>query len=238
MVDRRNMGPGMVTVVLVPGHLCDASLYAPQFAALAEHDVRLADTGADDTIGGMADRLLAHAPRRFVVAGLSMGGMVAMEVMARAPDRVLGACLMDTDPTPAREREVAWRHGLLDEGFESYVETFVGRFYAHDAEIAARLGPETTARMLSTPEPVARAQARALDGRRDMAPLIAGYARPVEIVVGAEDRVCPPKVHAPLAAALRDARLTEIPGCGHIATLERPAEVNGHFAALLARISG
>ena len=63
----------MVPIVMVPGHLCDASLYAPQFAALAGHDVRLADTGADDTIGGMADRLLRHAPGRFAIAGLSGG---------------------------------------------------------------------------------------------------------------------------------------------------------------------
>ncbi len=226
----------MVAIVLVPGHLCDASLYAPQFAALEGHDVRLADTTADDTIGGMADRLLAAAPDRFVVAGLSMGGMVAMEAMARAPARVLGACLMDTDPTPAREREIAWRAGLLDQAFETYVDTFVGRFYAHDAEVAARLGPETRARMLATPEPVARAQARALDRRRDMVPLIAGFSAPVEIVVGAEDRVCPPKVHGPLAAALPGARLTEVPGCGHIATLERPSDVNERLAALVARL--
>ena len=227
----------MVTVVLVPGHLCDASIYAPQAAALAGHDVMLADTTADHTIGGMADRLLAQVPGRFVIAGLSMGGMVGMEVMARAPGRVLGACLMDTDPTPAREREVAWRHGLLDESFEAYVDTFVGRFFAHDAEVAARLGPETRTRMLATPEPVARAQARALDRRRDMLPLIAGFPAPVEIVVGAEDRVCPPKLHEPLAAALPGARLTEIPGCGHIANLERPDAVSERLAALLARAS-
>ena len=225
----------MVAVVLVPGHLCDASLYAPQFAALAGHDVRVADTAADEAVGGMADRLLAAAPERFVVAGLSMGGMVAMEVIARAPGRVLGACLMDTDPTPAREREIAWRAGLLDGGFETYVDTFVARFYGHDAAVEARLGPETRDRMLATPEPVARAQARALDSRRDMVPLIAGFAGPVEIIVGAEDRVCPPKLHGPLAATLPGAQLTEIPGCGHIATLERPGAVNRRLEALLAR---
>jgi pimeloyl-ACP methyl ester carboxylesterase len=226
----------MATVVLVPGHLCDASLYAPQREVLAGHEVVLADTRSDDTIGAMADRLLASAPERFVVAGLSMGGMVAMEVMARAPGRLLGACLMDTDPTPAREREIEWRNALLDQSFADYVETFVGRFYLHDEAVAARFGPATRATMLATPKPVARAQARALDTRREMVPLIAGFAAPVEIVVGSQDRVCPARLHGPLAAALPAARLTEIPGCGHIATLERPAEVNARLAALLARI--
>ena len=149
---------------------------------------------------------------------------------------MLGACLMDTDPSPAREREIEWRTALLERSFEEYVETFVGRFYLHDAQVAARLGPETRAAMLRTPEPVARAQARALDRRRDMVPLIAGFAAPVEIVVGAEDRVCPARLHGPLAAALPAAELTEIRGCGHIATLERPAEINARLLALLARI--
>jgi pimeloyl-ACP methyl ester carboxylesterase len=228
----------MATVLLVPGHLCDASIYAPQREALAGHEIFFADTTRDDTIAGMADRLLGQAPERFVVAGLSMGGMVAMEVIARAPGRVLGACLMDTDPTPARPREIEWRNGLLKQGFAAYVETFVGRFYAHDRRVAARLESETRARMLATPEPVARAQARALDRRRDMAPLIAGFPGPVEILVGAEDRVCPPRLHAPLAGVLPDAALTEIPGCGHIATLECPSEVNARLSALLARIAG
>lgn len=223
-------------VVLVPGHLCDDWIYAPQRAVLAGHEVVLADTTRDDTIGGMADRLLAAVPGPFVVGGLSMGGMVAMEVMARAPERVLGACLMDTDPTAARVREIEWRAGLLDAGLEAYVETFVGRFYLHDVAAAARLGAETRALMLATPEPVARAQASALDTRREMVPLIAGFPRPVEIVVGAEDRVCPPILHAPLAEALLAARLTEIPGCGHIATLEKPKAVNARLAALLDRL--
>jgi pimeloyl-ACP methyl ester carboxylesterase len=226
MLQARSAEEGMVAIVLVPGHLCDAALYAPQFAVLAGHDVRLADTCRDDTISGMADRLLGTAPERFVIAGLSMGGMVAMEAMARAPERVLGACLMDTDPTPARAREIDWRNALLDRGFEDYVDTFVARFHLHDPQVAARLGPQTRAAMLRTPEPIARAQARALDTRRDMLPLIGGYHGPVEIVVGTEDRVCPAKLHGALAAALPAGELTEIPGCGHIATLERPDEIN------------
>ncbi len=89
--------------------------------------------------------------------------------------------------------------------------------------------------MAETPPEVARAQARALDGRRDMAPLIAEYAGPAEVIVGAEDKICPPRLHAPLAAALAGAALTEIPGCGHLATVEAAEPVNGRIAALLER---
>lgn len=224
----------MANVVLVPGHLCvDDWLYGPQIAALKDHDVTIADTLQDDTVGAMAERLLRAAPAEFVIAGLSMGGMVAMEVMARAPERVQGACLMDTDPTAARPREVEWRAGLLEKGLPDYVGTFTRAFFAHDAAKAASLGAEVRDRMLTTPEAVARAQAHALDTRRAMAPLVAGFPRPVRILVGAEDRVCPAKLHEPLPEILPAARLTLIPDCGHIATLECPEAVNAELAALI-----
>lgn len=223
-------------IVWIPGHLCGAWLYAPQLAVFgAERQTVIADTTRDDDLGAMAGRLLGEAPERFVLAGLSMGGMVAMEVMARAPEHVAGAVLMDTDPTPARAKEIAWRAGLLEQGVEAYVETFVRQFFRHDVAVAERLGPLTRQMMAEAPEALARAQARALDTRREMIPLIEGYQGPVEVIVGAEDRVCPPALHRPLAAALAAATLTEIPQCGHLATLEAPEAVNGRIAALLER---
>jgi pimeloyl-ACP methyl ester carboxylesterase len=224
-------------IVWIPGHLCCPWLYAEQLGAFGGRQCIIADTLRDDDLGAMAERLLAGAPERFVLAGLSMGGMVAMEVLARAPERVAGAVLMDTDPTPARPREIEWRNGLLagPEGFDKYVAKFVERFYLHDAEAAAKLGPLTRQMMGQTPLKVARAQARALGTRREMVPLIGGYDGPVEVIVGAEDKVCPPLLHGPVAAALAGAVLTEIPACGHIATIEAPGPVNARIAALLAR---
>lgn len=233
----------MLPIVWIPGHLCGPWLYAPQLGAFGgTRETILADTTRDDDLGTMAERLLDAAPPHFVLAGLSMGGMVAMEVMARAPERVAGAVLMDTDPSRAREREIEWRAGLLDraarEGLEAYVARFVQRFYLHDTAVAGRLGELTRQMMAETPLEIARAQARALDRRREMVPLIAGYAGPVEVIVGAEDRVCPPLLHKPIAEALADAVLTEIPGCGHLATIEAPDPVNARIAALLARVDG
>lgn len=207
-------------LVLVPGHMCGAWLYAPQLAMVP--DAILADVTSDDSTGAMADRLLATAPPRFHIAGLSMGAMVAMEVMARAADRVISACLMATDPGAARQQEVDWRAGLWAKGFEGYLDTFTSRFFMHNADTAARLGPMTRAEMGKTPEAIARAQATALDTRRDMIPLLAGCPVPTEILVGAEDRVCPPKIHQPLASAFRNAKLSVVPDCGHILTLDQP----------------
>ncbi|HSF94575.1 MAG TPA: alpha/beta fold hydrolase [Thermohalobaculum sp.] len=231
----------MLPIVWIPGHLCGPWLYAQQLGIFGgARETILADTLRDDDLGAMAERLLAGAPERFVVAGLSMGGMVAMEVLARAPGRVAGAVLMDTDPSRARAKEIEWRGGLLDraerEGLDAYVGTFVHRFYMHDQAVAGRLEAMTRRLMGETPLAVARAQARALDRRREMVPLIAGYDGPVEVIVGAEDKICPPLLHGPIAAALPGAVHTEIPGCGHLATLEAPEPVNARIAALLERV--
>ncbi len=228
-------------IVWIPGHLCGPWLYAPQLAVFGGARASIiADTLRDDDLGAMAERLLAGAPPRFALAGLSMGGMVAMQVMARAPERVAGAVLMDTDPSRARAREIEWRSRLIAqaerEGLGAYLDRFVERFYLHSPAASGRLAPLTRQMMGETPLEVVRAQARALDRRRDMVPLIAGYAGPVEVIVGAEDRVCPPLLHAPLAGALPGAVLTEIPDCGHLATIEAPEPVNARIEALLERI--
>jgi pimeloyl-ACP methyl ester carboxylesterase len=95
----------MLPIIWIPGHLCGPWLYAPQLADFGgERETIMADTAHDDSLGVMAERQLAGAPERFVVAGLSMGGMVAMEVIARAPERVAGAVIMDADPSRARYR--------------------------------------------------------------------------------------------------------------------------------------
>ncbi|WP_157982039.1 alpha/beta fold hydrolase [Oceanicella sp. SM1341] len=223
-------------LILVPGHLCGAWLYAPQMAALGG-DIAIADITRDDSIAGMAERLLAEAPERFALAGLSLGGMVALEVLARAPQRLAGVCVMDTDPFAARSVEREWRAGQRErvrrEGLGAFVTPFVAKFFGHDAGAAARLGGEMAARMAAVPEAAYHAQSRALDGRADMLPRLAGLPPvPLRVLVGAEDRVCPPRLHAGLAA-LPGAVFESLPGCGHIASLERPEAVTAHLAALL-----
>src|SRR3546814_18404395 len=88
-------------LVLVPGLLCDAALWSHQTEHLAEiADIRIADTVRDDSIAGMAQRLLNAAPRRFALAGLSMGGYAAFEVVRQAPERVVRLALLDTSARP------------------------------------------------------------------------------------------------------------------------------------------
>lgn len=225
-----------MTLIFIPGHMCDAWLYAPQLAAFPR--ARIADVTRDDTVAGMAARLLADHDGPLTLVGLSLGGMVAMEAMAMAPDRIRGVCLMATDPTAARDKEITWRQGLVAQGLDSYRQTFVRQFFRHYPAVADRLGPATLAQMSQTPDEITHAQIHALDTRREMIPLIGGYPGHVEIVVGTEDRVCPPSLHHPLADALPNAHLTEVPGTGHIATLEAPDASNQAISRLLDRLSG
>jgi len=232
----------MIDLVFIPGHLCGAWLYQPQWDALeGRARLHLADVTRDDTIEAMARRMLAETPSRAMLVGLSMGGMVAMEAMAAAPDRVVGAVLMSTDPAAARPKEKAWRAGeiagLQATGVTEYAARFSAKFFGHDDAVAERLGPAVREAAGAVPEAVALAQARALDARRDMIPLIQGFAAPVEVVVGAEDRVCPPRLHPPVAEACADARLTELAGVGHLASLEAPDAVTARIEALIARLA-
>jgi len=222
-------------LILIPGHLCGRWLY-PEEMLPEGVDVLLADTDHDDTIKDMAARLLAEMPDGAVLAGLSMGAMVAMETMALAPERIGGVCLMSTDPGPAREREIAWRSDLLVEGLDHYAKTFAGRFFLHDDDTAQRFRPIVVAAMQAAAPDLVHAQVHALDTRRDMGPLIADFPAPVEVVVGAEDKVCPPRLHETLAAALPDATLTVLPDTGHLATLERPGEIKAILTRLFRRI--
>src|SRR4051812_17103118 len=107
-------------LILVPGLMCDDIVWADQTAALSSlTGITIADHGAMDSLGTMAEAILARAPDRFALAGHSMGGRVALEVFRRAPERIAGIALMDTAhaPLPAGadgEREIRGRYALLE----------------------------------------------------------------------------------------------------------------------------
>ena len=226
-------------IVLVPGHLCGEWLYAPQIAALGGRPHHVADVTRDRSIAAMAERLLADTSGPLVLVGLSMGGMVAMEAMAAAPERIAGALLLDTDPHTAREKEVAWRRGerarVAEAGVAVFSDPFSARSFSHRTDGGGDLAARVAARMRTTPGAVFGAQADALDAGRDLVEAVAPFPGPVEIAVGAEDRICPPRLHAPLAARLADVRLTEMPGTGHLASVEAPETVTALLMRLLAR---
>lgn len=229
------------SVVLVPGLMCDAAVWQQQTAALsARCSVQVAEHGLAATLGEMAERILARAAPRFALAGHSMGGRVALEVMARAPDRVTRLALLDTGyealaPGEGGEREKAGRYRLLEiarrDGMLAMAKDWaVGM--VHPARLNdASLMDAIHAMIVRAGLGQFEAQIAALLARPDRTALLHSLELPTLILCGAEDRWSPLARHEQMAQMIRGSQLVSVPDSGHMSTMERPAAV---AAALLA----
>ena len=217
-------------VVLVPGLLTSPRLYAGQLPAVWRHGpVTIADNTRDDTMAAIAGRILATAPPRFALAGLSMGGYIAFEVVRQAADRVARLALLDTSArpdTPAqtdrRQAQIALARGgrfaeIADQQFPLLVHP------SRDDDPAARelvrlMADETG------PEAFIRQQ-QAIIGRPDSRPGLAAIACPTLVLVGDGDQLTPPELSSEIAAGIPGARLVVVPGAGHLSTVDQPDQV-------------
>ncbi|UYV38738.1 alpha/beta hydrolase [Rhodobacteraceae bacterium D3-12] len=217
-------------LVLVPGMMCDARLYGPQVEALSrERSVMVACATQGERIEEIASDILMASPQKFALAGLSMGGIIAMEIMRRAPERVTRIALMDTNaqaetPQTSAGYEpmiVGVKAGKLDEvmrGFmkPDYLAPGPGRIEVLNlmSEMARALGPEVFIR-----------QVRALQRRRDQQATLRKCKVPALIMCGAHDRLTPVKRHEFMAELIPYAKLQVIEEAGHVPTLEAPEQV-------------
>jgi len=217
-------------LVLLPGMMCDARIFEPQINALTrERAVMVAPVTQGERIEEIASNIIDQLPQRFALAGLSMGGIVAMEVLRRVPDRVARLCLMDTNPlaeTPpeAAAREpmiVGVRAGRLDEVMRDamrpdFLAPGPGRVAVLNTvyAMARDLGPEVFIR-----------QQRALQRRRDQQSTLRKCKAPTLILCGAHDRLTPVKRHSFMAELMPSAELRVIEDAGHLPTLETPGAV-------------
>jgi pimeloyl-ACP methyl ester carboxylesterase len=217
-------------VVLIPGLTCTARLYAGQIPALWQFGpVMIADHTRDDSMATIARRILAAAPPRFALAGLSMGGYIALEIMRHAPQRVARLALLDTgargdtaEQTERRKVVIALAKGgryaeIPDIAFPVYVH----RNRHHDVELkrivramAEETGPEAFLR-----------QQQAIIGRPDSRPGLAAIACPTLVLVGEGDEATPPELAREIAAGIPASRLVIISDSGHLSTLEKPQAV-------------
>lgn len=217
-------------LVLLPGLLCDAALWAPQVPALADlATASVADLTLDDSMAAMASRVLATAPERFALAGLSMGGYVAFAMLRLAPHRVTRLALLDTTADPDTPEKTARRRGLMDLArrgrFKGVTPLLLPQLVHSDRVqeqplasqvmgMAERVGPDAFLR-----------QQRAIMGREDARPLLPGIRVPTLVLCGRQDALTPLERSQEMAAAIPGARLTVIDDCGHLSTMERPAAV-------------
>jgi pimeloyl-ACP methyl ester carboxylesterase len=223
-------------LVLIPGLLCDATVWPHQRAALADlADIRVADHGTLDSLPAMARAVLDDAPERFAIAGHSMGGRVALEVYRAAPERISGVALMDTGyhplaPGEAGEREVAGRLMLMEvartKGMRAMAEDWV-QGMVHPDRLAERELVEPILDMFEArTQEVYSAQTRALINRPDGSPVLATIRCPTLVLCGHEDSWAPVQRHREMASLIPGSSFVSIRDCGHMCTLERPEAVS------------
>ena len=216
------------TLLLLPGLLCDGRLWRDQVAAL-QGLVRcvVADLTLDAAVEAMAARAIDGLPGRFAVAGLSMGGYVALALMRMAPGRVSALCLMDTSARPDSPEQARRRRGLMA------LVRRGGRFRGVTPRLLpVLLHPDNLADQALCDEVMAMAdrvgqdaflrQQEAVLARPDSRPLLPGIAVPTLVAAGAGDQLTPPHLAREMAAAIPHAALRVIEGAGHLPPLEQP----------------
>jgi pimeloyl-ACP methyl ester carboxylesterase len=214
-------------IVLVPGLLASARLYALQIPRLwLSGPVMVADHTRDDSMAAIARRILGAAPPRFALAGLSMGGYISFEIVRQAAARVVKLALLDTSARPdtpeatqARRAQMALAAtGRLDEVADSQFERMVAEPRRADTGLR-----ETNLRMAREVGVAAFArQQTAIIGRVDSRATLQEIRCPTLVLVGEKDTLTPPDRAAEIAAGIAGAKLVSVPGCGHLSTLEQP----------------
>lgn len=226
----------MIPLVLIPGLLCDARLFTPQINALSGQCSLLIPNLAEcDSIADMAQSVLHQAPPQFALAGLSMGGIVAMEIVRQSPDRVDRLALLDTNPMAETDAVYNRRNAVLADcqvrGFIPALQhhiiplycahinksnPFYQQVFAICTDMAETIGIDTFARHIG-----------ALQNRPDQQGALRRVACPTLIVCGACDALCSVDKHRSMHTLVAGSQLHIVPACGHLTTLESPAAVNG-----------
>ena len=231
-------------LLLLPGLLCDEANWARQRADLAGvADCRVPVYRTLDSLEAMAEQVLAVAPPgRFALAGHSMGGRVALEVLRRAPGRVERLALLDTGfqalaAGEGGEKERAGRHQLLALARSEGMRT-MGAQWARGMVHPTRIGTpvfEAILQMIErhTPDMFA-AQIKALLARPDASALLPQIHCPTLLLCGRDDLWSPLARHEEMQRQIAGARLEVIDRCGHMATMEQPQAVSQALAQWLA----
>lgn len=221
-----------IPLVLLPGLLCDRALWQAQIKALEDiADIHVADLTQADTLEGLAERVLARAPACFALAGLSMGGYLSFEILRRARSRVTRLALLDTSaradtPEQKRKRGMFVAHakrgkfkGVTPQLIHNWVSP---KSIARDPsvvdavqEMTLRVGSDAFCR-----------QQNAIMARPDSRAELTAIQCPTLVLCGREDLATPLELSREMAADIPNARIVVLEECGHLATMEKPAETS------------
>jgi pimeloyl-ACP methyl ester carboxylesterase len=224
-------------LVLLPGLICDARLWRDVSGGNLA-DSAVADLSQDDSIAAMAARVLADAPAQFALAGLSMGGYVAMEIMRQAPQRVTHLALLDTSARADDEaRKETRRKGIamIGEGkFVGVTRGLLGQLVAPQ-HLGSPIAEEVQAMSERVGQEVYVRQQTAIMNRIDSRPSLAAITVPTLVGVGEADKMTPFALAEEIAGAIPGASLVQFAESGHLPPMENPPAVIAAFEAWLAR---
>lgn len=226
-----------VPLLLLPGTLCDARVFAPVVERLEGWPVIPGMMEGADSAAGLARLNLERAPARFALAGFSLGGVVAFEMAAQAPERVARLALLDANPRPdpperrpSRERTVARARA---EGVDFYILEPWDRLVAPCNRGCADLKETILAMARSGGAELLASQSAVAAGRADSRPRLSAFRMPVLVLSGEHEAVVPLEAQRETVAGVPGARLAVVPDAGHFAPLENPDAVAHHILAWL-----
>ncbi len=228
-------------LLLLPGLLNDARLWQYQIAALSDvAHATVADLTGADSMAALASAALAQAPaERFALAGLSMGGYVALEIMRQAPDRVMALALLDTSARPDTPQATETRVALMrlsKKHFSHVIDLSLPRA-VHPTHLTDTSIVKVIREMSeSAGKEVFVRQQQAVIERIDSRPSLHRITCPTLILCGRDDVVTPVDAHEEMAAAIPASRLVIIDECGHLSTLEAPQKVTDALRKWLSDI--
>ncbi len=217
--------------LLLPGLLCDENLWSHQIDSLADiADISVAGLTREDNIEAMAARALSEAPDTFALAGLSMGGYVAQEIMRQAPQRVLRLALLDTSALADSDEQRKRRAGFIGEAQEGKLKAVTARLLPMLIHQDRLDDAELTGTIMAMAENIGQEafirQQRTIMSRKDGFDVLSRVNCPTVVICGRQDNLTPPEQHQAMVEAVPGAALVMIEDCGHLSTLERPYAVS------------
>lgn len=230
-------------LLLVPGLLCDHRLWQTQMDGLTHAAACIvADVAHADTIAGIASAAIAKMPPGpFAVAGLSMGGYVALEVMRQAASRISGLALLDTSARPDSTQATDDRRRMMkmaETDFDRVVNALLPKLLLPAHMRDAALVAIVKAMAAATGKAAYCRQQEAIIGRVDSRPQLAGIKCPTLILCGREDTLTPVALHQEMANAIPGSRLVVAEQCGHLSTLEQSRLVTLNLVHWLSGLKG
>ncbi len=228
----------MQNLILVPGLGSDAAVWRRTMLQLdGKVNCFVADTLLDDNLHAMAQRVLESAPQTFALAGVSMGGMVALEIMRIAPSRVMCLALVDTRVRPDTLPQKLYRR---------FTNLVVGTFdyrrlaeYSTRSLVHASAAPDVHAELMEMSLRVGATtyirQNQAVIARADLRHGLRHITVPTAVVVGAEDRMTPVNMADEIHALIPGSTMRILDRCGHLPPIEQPDEMARILLDLLGR---